>query len=190
MTRRDEYGRFTFRGDVEITNPNPDGKCLCGCGRTTTIASRNRYRLGHVRGCHTPYWPGHGRRLPDPNPAGLCMCGCGGFTTLDPSGRHSLYLTAHQFRLKSYWTVDADTGCWVWTAALTDCGYGVINRGGRTHKAHRFIYEQVVGPIPEGMTLDHLCLNHACVNPTHLEPVTRSENSRRQWQRVREGDAA
>lgn len=42
--------------------------------------------------------------------------------------------------------------------------------------AHRFSYEILVGPIPEGMELDHLCKNRRCVNPAHLEPVTHHEN--------------
>jgi hypothetical protein len=46
-------------------------------------------------------------------------------------------------------------------------------------KAHRFAYELLVGPIPDGLALDHLCLTTGCVNPAHLEPVTVAENSRR-----------
>jgi hypothetical protein len=69
--------------------------------------------------------------------------------------------------------------CWPWTAAKTSCGYGKIGVAGRTRPAHRVSYELFVGPIPEGLTLDHLCRNPACVNPEHLEPVTQRENTRR-----------
>lgn len=74
--------------------------------------------------------------------------------------------------------------CWNWTASLNSHGYGQFmaalhGRHKRPHPAHRVVYELLVGPIPEGLELDHLCRNRRCVNPDHLEPVTRSENIRR-----------
>lgn len=73
-------------------------------------------------------------------------------------------------------------GCWLYAGARTDRGYGVVQlgRGIGTAKAHRVVYEAEVGPIPAGLTLDHLCRTPACVNPAHLQPVTRAENTRRQ----------
>jgi len=69
--------------------------------------------------------------------------------------------------------------CWVWMAGCSD-GYGEFNAGGnRIRPAHCISYEWLVGPVPEGLVLDHLCRNRACVRPTHLEPVTRGENNRR-----------
>lgn len=67
-------------------------------------------------------------------------------------------------------------GCWNWTAAIDPTGYGRFWLDGRMQYAHRVVYELFVEPIPEGLTLDHLCRNHACVNPAHLEPVTLGEN--------------
>lgn len=69
-----------------------------------------------------------------------------------------------------------EVDCWEWTAALRN-GYGVFGvRAGKVVYAHRFMWEIYVGPIPEGMQLDHLCRNRKCVNPDHLEPVTQREN--------------
>ncbi|GAB3776674.1 hypothetical protein GCM10027600_42800 [Nocardioides ginsengisegetis] len=63
-------------------------------------------------------------------------------------------------------------GCWIWKGHITRYGYGQL----RGKKAHRLVYEAMVGPIPEGLVIDHLCRNRACVNPEHMEPVTNEEN--------------
>ena len=82
-----------------------------------------------------------------------------------------------------FWAkVDLTLSCWLWTGALTAAGYGQIGTGGRRDPkvyAHRYVYELLVGPIPEGLHIDHLCRVRKCVNPAHLEPVTQGENNRR-----------
>lgn len=81
---------------------------------------------------------------------------------------------------------DPNTGCWLFTGAdRNGDGYGAFNVGDksegtyRLRSAHRVSYEIFVGPIPEGLHLDHLCRVRCCVNPAHLEPVTCRENLRR-----------
>lgn len=72
--------------------------------------------------------------------------------------------------------------CWVWMAAYNPkYGYGVVGIPGtrRTKSSHKVVYEVLVGQVPEGYVLDHLCMNPPCVNPEHLEPVTHAENMRR-----------
>ena len=76
--------------------------------------------------------------------------------------------------------VDMTGDCWQWTGSLATGGYGTIvaeaPSRGKLLRAHRVAYELMVGPIPEGLDLDHLCRNRGCVRPSHLEPVTRREN--------------
>lgn len=69
----------------------------------------------------------------------------------------------------------ARDGCWIWTAALDRDGYGRCRRDGGK-RAHRVAYEELIGPIPEGLVIDHLCRVRACVNPAHLEPVANLDN--------------
>ena len=68
--------------------------------------------------------------------------------------------------------------CFVYSGPFRD-GYGLITRDGRTVNVHRAVWEELVGPIPEGMTLDHLCRNRPCWWPDHLEVVTRRVNTLR-----------
>lgn len=72
------------------------------------------------------------------------------------------------------------TGCWEWQRTIDRDGYAMYGSSLQpTRMAHRLAYLSLVGPIPEGLHLDHLCRVRNCVNPAHLEPVTTYENSRR-----------
>lgn len=69
--------------------------------------------------------------------------------------------------------------CLIWTANVNSQGYGLFWLKDRKVLAHRLAYEMATGPIPDGLTIDHLCRTTRCVCPSHLEAVTHRENVRR-----------
>ena len=83
-------------------------------------------------------------------------------------------------RLEKYIEPEPMSGCWLWVGARDQRGYGMVARrlNARTasQRAHRYVYERLIGPIADGLTLDHLCRTHSCVNPAHCEPVTHRIN--------------
>ncbi len=70
-----------------------------------------------------------------------------------------------------------EPGCWLWTGYYTGGQYGGFYVAGKMLRAHRFSYEALVGPIPDGLVLDHICRVRLCVNPSHLRVVTQFENT-------------
>lgn len=75
--------------------------------------------------------------------------------------------------------IDFDGSCWMWLGYIDYDGYGKTTENRRHQLAHRVVYARLVGPIPQGLTIDHLCRRRACVNPEHLEPVTQKVNTLR-----------
>ena len=124
---------------------------MCGCGAKTSLAKQSDTRLGLVNGKPVKYVRGHVGR------------------------------TVRRVPIeRRFWKyVNKTDICWLWTGNISPNGYGRTSIEGRTKYAHRVAYELLVGPVPEGLDLDHLCRNTRCVNPDHLEPVTHAENMRR-----------
>lgn len=81
--------------------------------------------------------------------------------------------------LQAKYVTDAAAGCWMWTAYINPDGYGMFKHRGAMRLAHGASYELHIGPVPDGLELDHLCRNRACVNPDHLEPVPHKVNVQR-----------
>lgn len=79
-------------------------------------------------------------------------------------------------RIRFVAKVNKTETCWAWKGAVDRNGYGQFRFNGKTAAAHRAAYELHIGPIPDGLELDHLCRNHGCVNPKHLEAVDKRTN--------------
>lgn len=118
----------------------------------------------------------------------LCECGCGEPTRLAPqtmrsrgwvAGEPLRFIHGHHARKHPHGWTETDRGfktpCWIWNGYVSEDGYGRLGK----IVAHRMVYEERVGPVPDGLELDHLCRQRDCVNPAHLEPVTHAENIRR-----------
>jgi hypothetical protein len=72
-----------------------------------------------------------------------------------------------------------ENGCWLWQGFLNAHGYGRTKWQGRNQLVHRIVYELMEAPVPDGLSIDHLCRVRHCVNPGHLEVVTSRENTLR-----------
>lgn len=89
-----------------------------------------------------------------------------------------------QDRIERYITIDSVTNCWIWTGSRSTSKwghtYGYVAIGNTTKSAAKYFYEELIGPVPFGLELDHkVCDTKLCCNPQHVVPVTRAENSQR-----------
>lgn len=118
-------------------------------------------------------------------PSGLCECGCGQPTRRAPytsarvgwvKGEWTRFVLGHNLKTTPRYAIDPETGCWNTLGVKTPLGYGKITEKRQTYLLHRWMYERMLGPIPAGKQLHHLCRNRACCNPAHLSPVTRKEH--------------
>jgi len=86
--------------------------------------------------------------------------------------RGTVELTTLPFEQRFWARVQKGDGCWLWTGSCTSEGYGQVQRDRTFLLAHRVAYELLRGPVPDGLTIDHVCRVRNCVNPAHLEPVS------------------
>lgn len=153
---------------------------------------------GRVHRLRIERWSNHPEQADRNRRVGLCGCGCGQQTNLAPQtsrekgwirGQPKKFILGHANRTKQRPPIGEDdyiienrgyeTPCWIRRGFTTNKGYGRITIAGRSMYAHRAMYQQEIGPIPQGMTLDHLCRQPKCMRPSHLEPVPFAENLRR-----------
>lgn len=80
-----------------------------------------------------------------------------------------------------FWSrlMESESGCWEWQEYVDEKGYGRFWDGARTIRAHQYAFAALVGDVPDGLELDHLCKNRRCANPYHLDPVTHEVNMAR-----------
>jgi hypothetical protein len=82
-------------------------------------------------------------------------------------------------QLDNFWAkvdVHLEDECWWWTAGRDACGYGKFRLRRTSGMAHRVMYELMVGPIPSGLEIDHLCHQRACVNLAHMRVCRHADN--------------
>ena len=148
------------------------GRCGCGCGGLTAIASRTDTRKGWVKGQSKRFLVGHYGRTAESR-AAAAERGAARHGTAHPLWRGSA-----EERFVHYSGEPDKNGCIPWTGPCYSVGYGRIRAGREEHYAHRFAYERRFGAIPEGETIHHECENKLCVNVEHMRVLPRGEHTR------------
>lgn len=191
-----------------MTDSIPLGFCQCGCGQRTRISDRTHNRYGYVKGQPRLFVKGHCSHRPGrspyatiepPNPSGLCMCGCGLPTKIAPKtvsrlgwvkGHARPFVKGHRLGQRSRTEItDADyqvedrgysSPCWIVPLATHPDGHVSLKMRGerKARKAHRIMWEQKRGPIPQAHDVHHLCEQPPCVNPDHLQLLTHHDHAR------------
>jgi len=139
----------------------PDGRCQCGCGRQTNVATKTRMVRGQIRGQFNRFIHGHHKDI-----------------------RNRL-----KDVIKRFWKKVDKNGpvpkqcpglgpCWLWAGSKKTSGYGHIIYEGREIRAHRMAVIIEDGSIPEGMLVMHRCDNPPCVRRTHLIVGNTTDNNR------------
>jgi hypothetical protein len=146
---------WSLRGRDPLANAT--GLCLCGCGQATAIATKTDRSKGWIKGQPLAYARGHNATITN-RPRRVAVS-------------------------EDDWTVEDrgyETPCWIWKGKSRASGrsdHRKVGIDGHYESAHAAVYRRLVGPVPRGHELHHLCEQQACVRPVHLRPLTKSAHS-------------
>jgi hypothetical protein len=155
-------------------------RCVCECGSESTVRPV-KLTTQHTTQCKKCSFNDRPKKAPKPRKSKDLIAAERDISITKALAAKGVQRGTLRERVLRMIAIDIQTGCWNWTGNTNKVtGYGYVYVGpGKQGIAHRAAYRELVGPIPAGLVLDHLCRNKRCVNPKHLEPVTQGENVRR-----------